>query len=244
MLNHLKKIIYFSILFCGLGFSSLSHGNVEVSAFFGGNWHHSDLELSGITQNTTTWPNQTPGISFDMGGDILYRLPMQNRALGLGLRYGHTNTFVGKEHQDASENPTQGREFKFNAHRIALLANYRFLNNPKGLLLGGLVEIGVFRMTNYTETLNENDDLKLSHNQFWPPAFAVAIEAGWRINPKFHVKAEIGYRYHTFGGEGLECEGNACTGAGVDTEGKFSEDANSLNLSAIYGTLGIGFYFG
>ena len=252
MLNF-KKIIYFSILLCGLGFSSLSHGNVEISAYGGFNFAVSDVELSQLGATGQAFTDQKAHY-YVFGGDVVYRLPMKSQAFAVGLRYQHHNTLNAREHQ-TNDNPTDegNKDFSFNTNEISLLLNYRFLNSPKGFLLGAVVGLDVFRMTSFSvEHRSPGVDtvlssLKLSKNEFWPPTFDVGIELGYKFNANFFVRAEVGFKYYTFGGEGLQCELGSGGSSGCPaswTNGEAPENTNSLSLHAVYGLLGVSYFIG
>lgn len=231
------KAICFSVLLCVLSFSSLSHGSMELSIHGGWNYHVSDLQLSGIN---ATWVDQKAH-SFEMGGDLLYRLPMNDLAGAVGVRYRHQNTFMGKTPVDSSGNDvTTSQEFKFNANRFALLGNYRIINSTDGLLIGLVLAVDVFRMMKYTETGGASD-VEISRNQFWLPGVQAGIELGYKFNPNLFLKAEVGFTYNEF--NKLECA-TGCTGSTNTGDNKLTNEDAKLSLNAVYATLGIGYFLG
>ena len=220
--------IYVVALFCGLTFSQVTHGSMEITGYGGGNFSD-DLKLSEVVdkddQKARTWI---------FGGDVVYRLPQfDSQKCGIGLRWQHNTIWGAKYEANGAET---GQTLNFNANRVALLGSYRFIGGDMGLFLGVIGAVDIWRsMTAQaddpsTEGASETDSRRFDvKSQKWLGTGQLGLEFGFKWT-RFFVKGEAGYSYYGF--NDLECSG--CT---------VGDNNPTLDLKSIYATLGIGWFF-
>ena len=267
----IKSFLCVMILMAGLGFSGLAQAQVEVQLNVGG--QYGDLNLADLAPNVLQ--SQDSKLSWDVGLDGLYRLPMHDKfAVGLRYRYaflteqdynatptprstspeGETSEASQTPESDGGEqaapdsdaqqavtvDPAEGTlgKYGYNYHRIALLLNYRFLNEAEGLFAGLVVGVDLWKKLTLnvgaTSTFPQLNNTRWIHQGL---SGQLGVEAGYKVNQNFHVRAEIGYNYLPFNDWTLE-DGETENAPGV------TADDSKLDLSGFYLTLGVGWFFG
>ena len=228
-LNQLKSSFYIGILVGVIGLPNLVHASMEITAY-GGGLFHNEVELNDILERES---NQEYN-SWIIGFDLVYRSILSNSRCGIGLRYQHNF----KSHSYDAQGDT-GQQMMFNANRLAILGNYRFINPDEdtgaGPFLGVSVAWDIFRAMSIQVDAGSNRDadrtLDLSSYKWIGLTGQVALEGGFRWT-NFFVKGEVGYSLYGF--DDFKCTGQRCSSDNIDRD---------LSLSSIYGTIGIGWFF-
>ena len=228
--NQLKSSFYIGILLGVMGLSNLVHASMEITAYSGGLFHN-EVNLSDVL----TRESDQEYISWIIGFDLVYRSILSNSRCGIGLRYQHN--FKSSSYNAQGDT---GQNMMFNANRLAILGNYRFINPNEdtgaGPFLGVLAAWDVFRsMSMQVDAGNGRDaerTLDLVSRQWAGLTGQVALEGGFRWT-NFFVRGEVGYSLYGF--NNFECTGERCPSEKIDDR--------DLGLSSIYGTIGIGWFF-
>ena len=228
-LNQFKGSFYIGMLLLGaMSLSNLTHASMEVTVYGGGNFHK-EILLSEVLPEE---PNQEFN-SWIIGFDLVYRSLLSDSKCGLGLRYQHNF----RSHPYNANSSTE-QKLMFNSNRIAILGSYRFINpdDNAGLFLGALAAWDIFRSMSIQVDAGSDQSarntLDLTSHQWFGLTGQVGLEAGFRWT-NFFVKGEVGYSLYGF--NTFKCTGQKCPRENIEDE--------DLGLSAIYGTIGIGWFF-
>lgn len=185
MLNQIKGLlIYLSFMFSILVFPDGSHsayGNVEISGHFGKKF-----------QEYGAW-------NFGVDALLYKRSFNDNLSAALGVRYRYLFKSLDEDSIRVGETTITAAGRKRNAHRLALLTNYRFHINQ--IFIGAIISIDIWKTLKATGELsasgdgqNKSEGLDVTSNQFlWDELTGqFALEAGYMITPNFLVKLEAG----------------------------------------------------
>ena len=226
-LNQLKNSFSIGILLSVMSLSHFADASMEITVYGGGNFNN-ELNLSdvigGEDQEYKAWI---------IGFDLVYRSILSDSKCGIGLRYQHNLKSM------SYNGGSTGQNLMFNSNRVAILGNYRFINvdedTDAGLFLGVLAAWDVFRSMSIQidagEARNTDSTIDLNGQRWFGLTGQVGLEAGFRWT-NFFVRGEVGYSLYGF--NDFKCSGR-CP----------SEEINdrNLNLSSVYGTIGIGWFF-
>lgn len=226
MLSQFKQCFYVAILLYGLGVSTFAYGSMEVTGYGGMNFDKT-LELSQIAKDKA----DHEGRSWIFGGDVVYRLSAFSQNCGLGLRWQHS-AMRGADYKPNQEGSTT-QTLNVDANRVALLGGYRFVNSETGLFLGVIGALDIWRsMKIQADAGNEREGSVFDiSGQQWPGTGQLGVEFGFKWASRFFIKGEAGYSYYKFNdlkysNDDLKADGDP-----------------EINLSSIYATLGIGWFF-
>ena len=228
MLQSIKKSLFILVILGFPGGSHFAYGNVEISGHFGKKF-----------QDYGAW---------NFGADALYRSFLDDRSsFALGARYRY---FFKSIEESASANNIGGgttavqSSGKRNAHRLALLTNYRF--HIDHFFIGAIVGIDIWKSVNSTGKASgsrsgssASAEVNVTSSQFLWNKFTgqLALELGYTITSNFLVKLEAGYDVFGFNKYKMEVSTTGSSNTNADIEG-------DIKYNGFYATLGFGYFFG
>ena len=227
-LNQLKNSFSVGILLSVISLSNFAYASMEITVYGGGNFNN-ELKLSDVISGQLDQEYK----AWIIGFDAVYRSILSDSKYGIGLRYQHHL----KSMPYATTGDT-GQNLMFNSNRIAILGNYRFINvdedTDAGLFLGVLAAWDLFRSMSVQIDAGTDRSSRatfdLTGQKWFGLTGQVGLEAGFRWT-NFFVRGEVGYSLYRF--DDFKCTGEC------------SKEINDqdLNLSSVYGTIGIGWFF-
>lgn len=229
MSNQLK--IFFGFLLLSImSFSSLTHANMEITAYGGKGFFHTNTETESPSPALNTVKDEGPAWIF--GLDVVYRSITADSNCGIGIRYQHN--FIKRAAH------AQGQQLNFDSNRFAILGSYRFItpadDADTGLFLGVLGAWDIFRSTSIKVDAGSSRSeaaFEITNDQWFGLTGQVGLEVGYKWTSNFFIRGEVGYSLYGFSNLDCSDDDNRC--------GDLNNE--KLGLSSVYGTLGIGWFF-